>query len=190
MAVVIVECSDGDVVVVDRDIASRWSAAIRAKLGTPPWPIFAPLSVASVRAGTLSVGLAPWRSTRRRPCAARPLGSDTLHPEGLPDGATVVLDNITGRALHKVMEYCLAHAGGNKAELKAWDDKFVRLDPGTLCELASVRSLRPPSCALTPGLGRVPPGNQAARRPHMSGHRTAAQGCVSLTCAHPLTRAP
>ena len=50
----------------------------------------------------------------------------------------MVLDNITGRALHKVMEYCLAHAGGNKAELKAWDDKFVRLDPGTLCELASV----------------------------------------------------
>lgn len=47
MAVVIVECSDGDVVVVDRDIASRWSAAIRAKLGTPPWPIFAPLPVAS-----------------------------------------------------------------------------------------------------------------------------------------------
>lgn len=34
MAVVIVECSDGDVVVVDRDIASRWSAAIRTKLGT------------------------------------------------------------------------------------------------------------------------------------------------------------
>lgn len=78
------------------------------------------------------------------------------------------------------MEYCLAHAGGNKAELKAWDDKFVRLDPGTLCELASVRSPQPPSYALLPGIGRVPPGNQAARRPHMSGHRTAAQGCAAV----------
>ena len=38
---VIVECSDGDVVVVDRDIASRWSAAIRTKLGTINLLLFA-----------------------------------------------------------------------------------------------------------------------------------------------------
>lgn len=48
----------------------------------------------------------------------------------------------------QVMEYCHVHTAPHIVtmekgmDLKTWDDKFVKLDPGTLCELASVR--RPP----------------------------------------------
>jgi hypothetical protein len=54
------------------------------------------------------------------------------------DCNSVTLDNITGRALHKVMEYCTMHSNAKAQDLKSWDEKFVKLDPGTLCELASV----------------------------------------------------
>jgi hypothetical protein len=56
------------------------------------------------------------------------------------DDGLIVFENISGRALTKVMEYCAVHAGpaGQTGDLRTWDDRFVRLDPGTLCELASV----------------------------------------------------
>jgi hypothetical protein len=42
------------------------------------------------------------------------------------------------------MEYCHMHTAPHIVtmekgmDLKTWDEKFVKLDPGTLCELASV----------------------------------------------------
>eukprot|EP01087_Luapelamoeba_hula_P004958 TRINITY_DN1499_c0_g1_i1.p1 TRINITY_DN1499_c0_g1~~TRINITY_DN1499_c0_g1_i1.p1 ORF type:complete len:600 (-),score=181.74 TRINITY_DN1499_c0_g1_i1:169-1968(-) len=59
--------------------------------------------------------------------------------ENMEPNAIIQLENITGRALTKVMEYCHVHTAPHviSMDLKAWDDKFVKLDPGTLCELAS-----------------------------------------------------
>ncbi len=46
------------------------------------------------------------------------------------------------------MEYCHVHTNpqliynpDRGIDLKSWDDKFVKVDPGTLCELASVSFL-------------------------------------------------
>jgi len=83
-----VECSDGEIVEINKELASKMSAAIRKKL-------------------------------------------DNLEPD-----TTIVLENITGRALLKVVEYCVVHSS-NRSDLKQWDERFVKLDPGTLCELAS-----------------------------------------------------
>jgi len=88
-----IECSDDDLLEVEKAVAVRMSVAIRKKV-------------------------------------------ETLEPN-----AILQLDNITGRALTKVMEYCHVHTAPHiiSIDLKTWDDKFVKLDPGTLCELASVR---------------------------------------------------
>ncbi|KAL6079680.1 Skp1 domain-containing protein [Balamuthia mandrillaris] len=87
-----VECSDEEVLEIEKSIATRMSVAIRKRLEN--------------------------------------LG---------PDASVLHLDNITGRALAKVMEYCYVHTVPDTIhiDLKTWDDRFVRLDPGTLCELAS-----------------------------------------------------
>jgi len=88
---IIIECSDDELLEVEKAVAVRMSVAIRKKL-------------------------------------------ETLEPN-----AILQLDNITGRALTKVMEYCHVHTAPHiiSMDLKTWDDKFVKLDPGTLCELAS-----------------------------------------------------
>jgi len=88
-----IECSDDDLLEVEKAVAVRMSVAIRKKV-------------------------------------------ETLEPNSI-----LQLDNITGRALTKVMEYCHVHTAPHiiSIDLKTWDDKFVKLDPGTLCELASVR---------------------------------------------------
>lgn len=56
---------------------------------------------------------------------------------------TLTMENVTAQALNKVMEYCVAHQrrltdqGKRIADIAVWDERFVRLDPGALCELAS-----------------------------------------------------
>jgi len=63
--------------------------------------------------------------------------------ESVGPSGVIQLDNITTRAICKVMEYCHVHTAPHLflmekwTDLRAWDDKFVQLDPGTLCELAS-----------------------------------------------------
>lgn len=57
------------------------------------------------------------------------------------------MDNVTAAALLRVRDYCATHASRVAADsgrslaapgaLAAWDERFVRLEPGALCELAS-----------------------------------------------------
>jgi len=49
----------------------------------------------------------------------------------------IVLDNVNSRSFSKVLEYCTAHCAPGVADLKAWDNKFVKVEPSVLCELAS-----------------------------------------------------
>ncbi|KAG6507490.1 hypothetical protein ZIOFF_032838 [Zingiber officinale] len=55
---------------------------------------------------------------------------------------SIPLPNVTSRILVKVIEYCQKHvlddpakSSDDKAELKSWDDKFVKVDQSTLFEL-------------------------------------------------------
>ncbi|XP_042397308.1 SKP1-like protein 1 [Zingiber officinale] len=55
---------------------------------------------------------------------------------------TIPLPNVTSRILVKVIEYCQKHvlddpakSSDDKAELKSWDDNFVKVDQATLFEL-------------------------------------------------------
>lgn len=50
----------------------------------------------------------------------------------------IVLDNVNSRSFAKVLEYCTAHCTPGVVDLKAWDNKFVKVEPSVLCELASV----------------------------------------------------
>lgn len=90
-----VETSDGELVDVEKTVATKMSLAIRKKI-------------------------------------------ESAGPNGV-----IQFDNITARALSKVMEYCHMHTAPHIVtmekgmDLKTWDEKFVKLDPGTLCELAS-----------------------------------------------------
>jgi S-phase kinase-associated protein 1 len=90
-----VETSDGELVDVEKGVATKMSLAIRKKI-------------------------------------------ESAGPNGV-----IQLDNITARALSKVMEYCHMHTAPHIVtmekgmDLKTWDERFVKLDPGTLCELAS-----------------------------------------------------
>lgn len=54
--------------------------------------------------------------------------------------APITLDNVNSRSLIKVIEYCTVHNDPNisPADAKAWDNKFVKVEPSVLCELASV----------------------------------------------------
>jgi hypothetical protein len=89
----LVETSDGELVDIDKTVATKMSLAIRKKIES---------------------------------------ANGVIH-----------FDNITSRALSKVMEYCHMHTAPHIVtmekgmDLKTWDERFVKLDPGTLCELAS-----------------------------------------------------
>ncbi|XP_042391963.1 SKP1-like protein 1 [Zingiber officinale] len=55
---------------------------------------------------------------------------------------SIPLPNVTSRILVKVIEYCQKHvlddpakSSDDKAELKSWDDNFVKVDQATLFEL-------------------------------------------------------
>ncbi|KAG6507488.1 hypothetical protein ZIOFF_032836 [Zingiber officinale] len=59
---------------------------------------------------------------------------------------SIPLPNVTSRILVKVIEYCQKHvlddpakSSDDKAELKSWDDNFVKVDQATLFELMLVR---------------------------------------------------
>ncbi|KAG6504086.1 hypothetical protein ZIOFF_036414 [Zingiber officinale] len=61
---------------------------------------------------------------------------------------TIPLPNVTSRILVKVIEYCQKHvlddpakSSDDKAELKSWDDNFVKVDQATLFELISCNAL-------------------------------------------------
>ncbi len=68
------------------------------------------------------------------------ISSSSVPDEEVP---TLTMENVTAQALNKVMEYCVAHQrrltdqGKRIADIAVWDERFVRLDPGALCELAS-----------------------------------------------------
>eukprot|EP01091_Cochliopodium_minus_P008434 TRINITY_DN1915_c0_g1_i4.p1 TRINITY_DN1915_c0_g1~~TRINITY_DN1915_c0_g1_i4.p1 ORF type:complete len:372 (-),score=109.87 TRINITY_DN1915_c0_g1_i4:141-1256(-) len=56
----------------------------------------------------------------------------------------IVVNNVTTLALEKIMDYCNVHVNlssprSNKKidNIALWDENFVKLEPGTLCELAS-----------------------------------------------------
>lgn len=60
----------------------------------------------------------------------------------------MVVDNVGGTAMKKVQDYCTVHANlvsprsGRKIDnIGHWDEKFVKLEPSALCELASVNPL-------------------------------------------------
>ncbi|KAL6554791.1 hypothetical protein OROGR_006049 [Orobanche gracilis] len=56
------------------------------------------------------------------------------------DGHVIKLPGIKGRILSKVVEYCKAHAAPDVSaeELKAFDDEFIRVEPGVLFGLVLV----------------------------------------------------
>jgi len=53
------------------------------------------------------------------------------------DGSEIALDNVNSRSFAKVLEYCIAHCTPGITDLKTWDNKFVKVEPSILCELAS-----------------------------------------------------
>jgi len=58
--------------------------------------------------------------------------------ESKTDDSPIVLESINSNTLTKVLEFCRAHTSPQSVtNLAAWDEKFVRLEPGELCELAS-----------------------------------------------------
>jgi len=57
--------------------------------------------------------------------------------EAEPEATTIVLDNVNGRSFTRVMEYCNVHCPPKSIDLKVWDNKFVKVEPSVLCELAS-----------------------------------------------------
>ncbi len=60
--------------------------------------------------------------------------------DAAPEGAMVVMDNVTTGALARVRDYCLTHAGRKPltaSSLAAYDEALVKLEPSALCELAS-----------------------------------------------------
>jgi hypothetical protein len=65
------------------------------------------------------------------------------HAERESETTPIIIDNVNSRSLLKVVEYCTVHNDPSisAADLKAWDNKFVKVEPSVLCELASVSSL-------------------------------------------------
>ena len=66
--------------------------------------------------------------------------------EGDEEDPKIKINNVTTMALEKIMDYCKVHVhllsprGNRKIDNVAqWDENFVKLEPGTLCELASVK---------------------------------------------------
>lgn len=88
----VVKCSDGVVVNVDKDTILKFSVGFQKKIAESE--------------------------------------SDTL---------PITLDNVNSRSLVKVVEYCTVHndATISATDLKNWDNKFVKVEPSVLCELAS-----------------------------------------------------
>lgn len=66
-------------------------------------------------------------------------------------------------------------------DLKPWDEKFVRLDPGTLCELASVQYISDTfECSellILNLLGGVPLGNKAPCGSDMPSNCSTSKRC-------------
>lgn len=68
---------------------------------------------------------------------------ETTAPTDGQESPLLAMENVTALAMHKVMEFCVAHqrrvtdTGKRIADLAQWNERFVRLDPGALCELAS-----------------------------------------------------
>eukprot|EP00026_Physarum_polycephalum_P003820 Phypoly_transcript_03836.p1 GENE.Phypoly_transcript_03836~~Phypoly_transcript_03836.p1 ORF type:complete len:711 (-),score=171.32 Phypoly_transcript_03836:18-2150(-) len=88
----VVKCSDGIVVHVDKDIITKFSVGFQKKLA-----------------------------------------------ECESETAPIIIDNVNSRSLLKVVEYCTVHNDPSisAADLKSWDNKFVKVEPSVLCELAS-----------------------------------------------------
>jgi hypothetical protein len=65
------------------------------------------------------------------------------HVECESETAPIIIDNVNSRSLLKVVEYCTVHNDPSisMTDLKIWDNKFVKVEPSVLCELASVSHL-------------------------------------------------
>jgi len=91
MAMITVQCSDGILIDVDKEMALSMSGAIKKQL----------------------------ENKSNEP-------------------TTITVDNITGHILMKVLDFCSVYTAPHSVpNFKAWGDKFVRLEPAELCELAS-----------------------------------------------------
>jgi len=90
-----VECSDGILIDIDKELAISMSGTLRKNL-------------------------------------------ETKQSSHEPDNSPITIDNITSSTLMKVLDFCSVHSAPHSVpNFKAWNEKFVRLEPSELCELAS-----------------------------------------------------
>ncbi len=53
-------------------------------------------------------------------------------------GESIPLQNVDGKTLAKVVEYCNKHVDAGDADLKDWDSEFIDVDQTTLIHLIMV----------------------------------------------------
>lgn len=98
-----IECSDGVLIDVDKEMAVSMSGTIRKQYGI----------------------------------AHLNLINDQENREN--NSQRITVDNITGNTLAKVLDFCSVYTQPHSSSAyKQWHEKFAKLEPAELCELASV----------------------------------------------------
>lgn len=150
----VVRCSDGIVVHVDKDIITKFSIGFQKKLAgmlrLENNPLFShSLHLLSILwcAGCYILFILSKESYCLTMYNIFVDSNSRITSESESETAPIIIDNVNSRSLLKVVEYCTVHNDPSisATDLKAWDNKFVKVEPSVLCELASVTFFHSPN---------------------------------------------